>query len=134
MYGSSTIGVKKSRVPMRASSPERRNTPASSACEVPTSTRGSSGGGNADSTRARTPCPSLDAQPAQDERWVRKIFSRSLTLPLSLRGTGLRRGSDEDLDLGQHVVLASPRVRLRRHEEDLPGLPHGFVPVFPEPV
>src|SRR3972149_12211816 len=113
---------------MRASSPQRRKTPASSACEVPTSTRGSSGGGKADSTRARTPCPSLDAQPAHDDRCVRKIFSRSLTPPPSLREAGSRRGTDGDLNLGHHVVLAPPRVRLRRHEEELPGLPRGFVP------
>src|SRR3972149_5276750 len=75
-YGSSTTGGKKSTGATSASSGERRNPPASSAWEVPTSTRGSSGGGTAANIRARTPCPNLDAQPAHEERWVRKIFSR----------------------------------------------------------
>src|SRR5512139_3690553 len=109
-----------------------RYTPASSAWEVPTRTRGSSGGGIADSTRARTPCPSLEAQPAQDDRCVRKILSRSLTLPLP-RAPGSRRAPDGNLDLRQHVVLAPPGVRLRRHEKDFAGLPGHFVPVFLEP-
>src|SRR5512139_90361 len=108
-----------------------RNTPASSAWEVPTRTRGSSGGGIAASMRARTPCPSLDAQPAQDDRCVRKILSRSLNLPLSRALASCRRPHG-NLDLRQHVVLAPSGVRLRRHEKDFAGFAGRLVPVFPE--
>src|SRR4030042_1499600 len=118
-YGSSTTGVKKSTVATSASSSERRNTPASSAWEVPTSTRGSPGGGTAANIRARAPCPNLDAQPAHEERWVRKILSRAvqrLVAPPSCRFADLfgcartrilarRAQPDGNLDLREHVVL-----------------------------
>src|SRR3990170_5713347 len=107
-YGSSTTGVKKSTVATSASSGERRNTPASSAWDVPTRTRGSSGGGTAANIRARTPCPSLDAQPAHEERWVRKIFSRSvkrLVSPPSCRLANLSAYAPDGLFPSRQAAL-----------------------------
>src|SRR5512135_2064269 len=97
-YGSSTTGVKKSRVATRARSSATRYTPASSAWEVPTRTLGSFGAGRADNIRARTPCPIFDAQPAHDDRCVRNIFSLSVNGPPPPSG----RLADRDLDFRQH--------------------------------
>src|SRR6266540_808847 len=64
MYGSSTIGVKKSTVLTTARSARRRNTPASSEVSVPTIRSGCSHFGRLCSTCTRSAAPSFAAQPA----------------------------------------------------------------------
>ena len=64
VYGSSTIGVKKSTVLTIARSSRRRNTPASSDVSVPTIMSGCSNGGRLCSTCIRSAAPSFAAQPA----------------------------------------------------------------------
>src|SRR5271156_6621750 len=83
--GSSTTGVKKSTVLTIARSSERRNTPASSPVEIPTSKSGWLGKSSRARTAERSAGPSLPAQPAALHRAVRRTRSpREGLLSLSL--------------------------------------------------
>src|SRR5439155_26405843 len=81
--GSSTMGVKKSTVCTSARSGAIRNTPASSAVEVPTSRSACTTGGSARRTRDRSAGPSLPAQPAARARSVSRKSSDRVRAPLS---------------------------------------------------
>src|SRR5207249_11236961 len=88
--GSSTIGVKKSTVCTSARSGAIRNTPASSAVEVPTSRSACTTGGSARRIFDRSAGPSLPAQPAARARVVNRKSSGRVRAPLSpsaMRGT-----------------------------------------------
>src|SRR6516165_5793345 len=75
VYGSSTIGVKKSTVCTKASSGESLYTPASSAVSNPTRTFGSNCFGNFPRTESSAAGLSLDAQPADFTDAVRRTDS-----------------------------------------------------------
>src|SRR5687767_9996015 len=93
VYGSSTIGAKKSTVCTSARSSDTRKTPASSNVSRPTSRRGSSRRGRGARARARSPGPILAAQPAQRAKAVRrKIWSRVLLDGIVDRGCRGWRG------------------------------------------
>src|SRR5882724_11592851 len=74
VYGSSTIGVKKSMVCTRAHSAESLYTPASSAVSNPTSTFSFAQRGIRASTLSKTFGLSFDAQPAADV-WAVSFFA-----------------------------------------------------------
>src|SRR5207249_6576376 len=86
--GSSTIGVKKSTVCTSARSGAIRNTPASSAVEVPTSRSACTTGGSARSIFDRSAGPSLPAQPAARARVVNRKSSGRVRAPLSPSAMG----------------------------------------------
>src|SRR5262249_33109482 len=84
------MGVKKSTVCTRARSGATRNTPASSAVEVPTSRSACTTGGSARRMSERSAGPSLPAQPAARARSVSRKSSARVRAPLSpsaMRGT-----------------------------------------------
>src|SRR5580658_3957147 len=74
VYASSTMGVKKSTVWTKAHSGESLYTPASSAVSNPTSTFSFAQRGIRASTWSKTFGLSFDAQPAAEERLVRRLF------------------------------------------------------------
>jgi len=76
VYGSSTIGVKKSRVLTIARSSRRRKTPASSEVAIPTIRSGCVGFGSRARISARSAGPSFAAQPAALTLAVKRIRSR----------------------------------------------------------
>src|SRR5436309_4878934 len=80
---SSTIGVKKSTVCTSARSGAIRNTPASSAVDVPTSKSACATGGSPRRIFDRSAGPSLPAQPAARARAVSRKSSDRVRAPLS---------------------------------------------------
>src|SRR5580700_2775715 len=97
MKGSSTTGVKKSTVLTIARSSERRNTPASSPVEIPTSKSGWLGKSSRARTAERSAGPSLPAQPAALHRAVRRTSSPReglLSFDLDIAAIVAHRGSE----------------------------------------
>ena len=90
VYGSSTIGVKKSTVCTRASSGVSLYTPASSAVSNPTSTFSSAQRGTLASTRSNNFGLSLDAQPAAFT-WAVNFLSWVVSSILPSYNNGMRR-------------------------------------------
>src|SRR3954471_19215844 len=107
-YGSSTIGAKKSTVWTSARSSRSTKTPASSKVSRPTRTRRSACVGTPLSASARSPGPSLAAQPAQRAKLVRrKSSARDLFVDIVwVNESGLRRGGKrrDQIDLDEHAA------------------------------
>src|ERR1700737_1917705 len=91
VYGSSTIGVKKSTVCTRAHSGESLYTPASSDVSKPTSTVSLAQRGRRARTMSRTSGLSLDAQPAAEVWAVSFLESVTRFQDSSEQYTGLSR-------------------------------------------
>src|SRR5215218_8497399 len=102
------MGAKKSTVWTSARSSRSTKTPASSKVSRPTSTRRSACMGTPLSASARSPGPSLAAQPAQRAKLVRrKSSARDLFVDMAkVRGCGLRRGRKrcDQFDLDEHAA------------------------------
>src|SRR5688572_2019545 len=125
MYGSSTIGVKKSTVCTSAGPPSHLYTPASSAVLKSTRTRSSVEGGMAPSTWASSPAASLLAQPAQAEYDVsflivlrlRNLFENPVQFffarELDLNASSFSLPHDFDLRAQREAQRLFGRARIR---------------------
>ena len=85
VYGSSTMGAKKSTVWTSAMSSVMRKTAASSNVSRPTSNRGSSTAGSGASARARSPGPIFDAHPAHRANSVSRTTSATCSGRIGIR-------------------------------------------------
>ncbi len=107
VYGSSTIGVKKSTVCTIARSSVSWTTPASSAVSVATSTRGSIGRGSPATIGRRSAAESLQPQPAP---WDSEVRGTAIALVSSLVLASRREYTDAEVEAAVQALSDPDRL------------------------